>query len=36
MTPDTMLACADRNLRRAKIDGKNRVRGQPPRPAAAL
>jgi diguanylate cyclase (GGDEF)-like protein len=34
--PDTMLACADRNLRQAKIEGKNRVRGQPPRPAAAM
>jgi diguanylate cyclase (GGDEF)-like protein len=31
--PDTMLACADRALRRAKQDGKNRVCGQPPRPA---
>src|SRR6266545_3526776 len=33
MEPDTMLACADRSLRQAKTDGKNRVCGQPPRPA---
>lgn len=31
--PDTMLACADRALRQAKQNGKNRVCGQPPRPA---
>src|SRR5207237_9332408 len=29
MTPDTMLACADRALRQAKVEGKNRVRAQP-------
>jgi diguanylate cyclase (GGDEF)-like protein len=34
--PDVMLACADRALRRAKQDGKNRVYGQPPRPAAII
>ncbi|HEV8574019.1 MAG TPA: diguanylate cyclase [Dehalococcoidia bacterium] len=32
--PDTMLACADKALRRAKTDGKNRVYGSPPRPAS--
>lgn len=33
LTPDTMLACADKALTRAKHEGKNRVCGQPPRPA---
>jgi two-component system, cell cycle response regulator len=33
--PDTMLACADRALRRAKQEGKNRVCGQPPRATVA-
>lgn len=32
MQPDTMLACADGSLRRAKTSGKNRVCGQEPRP----
>ena len=36
MTPDTMLACADRALRQAKVEGKNRVRAQPPHRAAAM
>ena len=31
--PDTVLSCADAALRQAKSQGKNRVCGQPPRPA---
>ena len=31
--PDTVLSCADASLRQAKSQGKNRVCGQPPRPA---
>jgi len=33
MTQDTMLACADQALTRAKHEGKNRVCAQPPHPA---
>jgi len=34
--PDTMLACADRSLRQAKQQGKNRVCGQPPHLATVV
>jgi two-component system, cell cycle response regulator len=33
LEPDTILACADSALRQAKTQGKNRVCGQPKRPA---
>jgi len=32
--PETVLACADKALRRAKTDGKDRVYRNPPRPAS--